>query len=106
MGVPDGSPETVGTVTGIQITPTQTVFTIVTGPMNLTVTFLSPIEVRTLKRFLFYQFQLALTICYKPDDWVKQSMPFAYLSLEASALDDASHSVQLYSEVTAGQFHR
>nr|VWO99943.1 Hypoxanthine-guanine phosphoribosyltransferase [Ganoderma boninense] len=50
------------------------------GPMNMTVTFLSPVE---------------------PDDWVKQSIPFSYLSVEAQSLDGKSYPVQLYSDITA-----
>ncbi|KAJ3479292.1 hypothetical protein NLI96_g9165 [Meripilus lineatus] len=48
--------------------------------MDLTVTFLSPIE---------------------PTDPVKQSLPFVYLSFEASATDGQSHDVQIYSDVGA-----
>ena len=33
-------------VTNIQITPTRTIFVMQAGPMNVTITFLSPIEVR------------------------------------------------------------
>ncbi|KAI1785602.1 hypothetical protein LXA43DRAFT_1065747 [Ganoderma leucocontextum] len=64
-------------VTNIQITPTRSIFVIQAGPMNITVTFLSPIE---------------------PDDWVKQSIPFSYVSVEAQSLD---YPVQVYSDITA-----
>ncbi len=38
-------------VTNIQVTPTRSIFTMQAGPMNVTVTFLSPIEVcRTTSR--------------------------------------------------------
>ncbi|TFK80597.1 hypothetical protein K466DRAFT_605206 [Polyporus arcularius HHB13444] len=77
----DGAADGIATVTDIQITPTRTIFTMQAGPMNLTVTFLSPVE---------------------PSDWAKQSLPFSYLSLEAHATDGASHSVQVYSDVTGG----
>lgn len=33
-------------VTSFQITPTQSVFVVRAGPMDVTVTFLSPVEVR------------------------------------------------------------
>ncbi|KAI0705121.1 hypothetical protein C8T65DRAFT_740959 [Cerioporus squamosus] len=65
-------------VTGIQITPTRSIFAMQAGPMNLTVTFLSPFE---------------------PSDWVNQSTPFSYLSVEAQSLDGDTHHVQLYSEI-------
>ncbi|KAH9935633.1 uncharacterized protein B0H18DRAFT_1082345 [Fomitopsis serialis] len=67
-------------LTRSQVTPTRTVWTIQAGPMSLTVTFLTPIE---------------------PSDWVRQSMPFSYLSFEAAATDGKSHSVQVYSDVSA-----
>ncbi|KAF8497614.1 hypothetical protein F5888DRAFT_1613618 [Russula emetica] len=60
-------------------TPTQTVFTGNTGPMQVNLTFLNPIE---------------------PGDWVKQSIPFSYLAFTANSLDGASHDVQVYSDVT------
>ena len=34
------------TVTNIQVTPTRTIFVLHAGPMNVTVNFLTPIEVR------------------------------------------------------------
>ncbi|TBU41779.1 hypothetical protein BD309DRAFT_964560 [Dichomitus squalens] len=67
-------------VTNVQFTPTRTIFVMQAGPMNLTVTFLTPIE---------------------PDDWVKQSIPFSYISVEAQSLDGNSHAVQLYSDISA-----
>ncbi|KAI0645913.1 DUF1793-domain-containing protein [Trametes meyenii] len=67
-------------VTNVQFTPTRTIFTMQAGPMNVTVTFLSPIE---------------------PSDWVLQSLPFSYVSVEANALDGQSHSVQVYSDISA-----
>ncbi|KAM5540215.1 hypothetical protein V8D89_006034 [Ganoderma adspersum] len=67
-------------ITNIQITPTRTIFIMQAGPMNVTITFLSPVE---------------------PDDWVKQSIPFSYLSVEAQSLDGNSYPVQLYSDITA-----
>ena len=35
------------TITDVQITPTRSIFSMQAGPMNITVTFLSPVEVRT-----------------------------------------------------------
>ena len=46
MGLdPNQSGPNVSTVTNVQITPTRSIYAITAGPMNLTVTFLSPIEV-------------------------------------------------------------
>ncbi|KAM5540216.1 hypothetical protein V8D89_006035 [Ganoderma adspersum] len=67
-------------VTNVQITPTRSIFIMQAGPMNITITFLSPVE---------------------PDDWVKQSIPFSYLSVEAQSLDRKSYPVQLYSDISA-----
>ena len=67
----------------------------VAGPMNLTITFLSPIEVSAGHCILYiFNYQ-------QPSDWVKQSFPFSYLSLEATSIDGEAHSVQVYSEITA-----
>ncbi|KAI1795669.1 hypothetical protein LXA43DRAFT_991614 [Ganoderma leucocontextum] len=67
-------------VTNVQITPTRSIFVMQAGPMNVTVTFLTPIE---------------------PDDWVKQSIPFSYVSVEAESLDGNSYPVQVYSDISA-----
>ncbi|KAI0793187.1 hypothetical protein C8Q75DRAFT_749208 [Abortiporus biennis] len=66
--------------TGVQVTPTRTIFFLQAGPMNLTATFLTPIE---------------------PEDPVKQSLPFSYLSFEAISNDGAGHDVQVYTDISA-----
>ncbi|RPD54725.1 hypothetical protein L226DRAFT_560384 [Lentinus tigrinus ALCF2SS1-7] len=68
------------TVVSTQITPTRSIFVMQAGPMNVTVTFLSPIE---------------------PSDWVNQSIPFSYVSVEAQSLDGAAHDVQVYSDISS-----
>ena len=40
--------QNISRVTNIQITPTRTIYVMSAGPLNLTVTFLSPIEVSSL----------------------------------------------------------
>ena len=40
------TPPNVATVTHVEITPTRSIYTMEAGTMNLTITFLSPIEVR------------------------------------------------------------
>ena len=42
-------------VTDIKITPTRSIFTLQTGPMNVTVTFLTPIEVTKSISFKSYE---------------------------------------------------
>ena len=83
-------------VTNVRVTPTQTIFSMVAGPMNVTLTFLSPVEVSAgiMVRRLANEKQ--------PSDWVKQSLPFSYLSLEATSRDGKPHAVQFYSGITAG----
>ncbi|KAF8874079.1 hypothetical protein BD779DRAFT_1630406 [Infundibulicybe gibba] len=68
------------TLVKTEITATRTIFTFSTGPMELEVTFLSPIE---------------------PTDLVRQSFPFTYMYLTAKATDGANHSVQVYTDITA-----
>ncbi|KAF8180551.1 hypothetical protein K438DRAFT_1938236 [Mycena galopus ATCC 62051] len=63
-----------------QVTPTRTIFTVQAGPMRLNVTLLSPIE---------------------PTDYVLQSFPFSYVYLDGTSTDGQSHSVQLYSDISA-----
>lgn len=38
----------------------------------------------------------------QPSDWVRQSMPFSYLSLEATSNDGQAHNVQVYSDISGG----
>lgn len=52
------------------------------GPVALTVTFLSPIFPKDLKR---------------------QSLPFSYVDVSVSSSDGKPHEVQLYTDITAGK---
>ncbi|PPR07202.1 hypothetical protein CVT26_012635 [Gymnopilus dilepis] len=61
-------------------TSTQSIFVLSAGPVDVTVTFLSPVE---------------------PTDLVKQSIPFAYMAVSAKSTDGAAHSVQIYSDISA-----
>ncbi|KAI9067371.1 hypothetical protein FKP32DRAFT_1563883 [Trametes sanguinea] len=76
----DDSPRMPANITNVQVTSTRSIFNMQAGPMNITVTFLSPIE---------------------PSDWVLQSLPFSYVSFEATALDGRPHDVQVYSDISA-----
>ena len=99
--------QNVSKITNIQFTPTRTIYVMTAGPMNLTVTFLSPIEVsfpsrpHTFVRGIGYDSRNSCMT--QPTDFVKQSIPFSYLSVEASSLDGQSHAVQLYSDISAGE---
>ncbi|KAH9071185.1 hypothetical protein EDB83DRAFT_2505800 [Lactarius deliciosus] len=72
-------------LTSVVVSPTQTKLTAVAGPMQINLTFLNPIEART-----------------RPGDWVKQSIPFSYMSLTAKSLDGAAHATQVYSDLSVG----
>jgi hypothetical protein len=66
--------------------------------MQVNVTALNPVEVR---------FQPSNTVSSAPTyaplqgDWVKQSIPFSYISLSATSLDNAAHTMQVYSDISA-----
>ncbi|KAJ7682669.1 DUF1793-domain-containing protein [Mycena polygramma] len=81
-----GSPAVAGTTfskavqKSSQFTSTQSVFVLSAGAVDITVTFLSPVE---------------------PTDLVKQSIPFAYMAVSAVATDGESHTVQVYSDISA-----
>ncbi|KAL1665470.1 hypothetical protein GGF50DRAFT_114109 [Schizophyllum commune] len=74
-------PDVNGTVvTSSRLTPTRTIVTSrVEDILQLNVTYLSPIE---------------------PDDLVLQSLPFAYMAVSVSSLDEKPHNVSLYSDVS------
>ncbi|OSX60304.1 hypothetical protein POSPLADRAFT_1148035 [Postia placenta MAD-698-R-SB12] len=63
-----------------EFTSTQTTFVLTAGPVDLTVTFLSPVE---------------------PSDLLNQSLPWSYLALSAAPSDGNSHSVQVYTDISA-----
>ncbi|KAI0683606.1 DUF1793-domain-containing protein [Cytidiella melzeri] len=81
-----GVPSVPGTTTqkavqkSLTFTSTQSTFILSAGPIDLTVNFLSPVE---------------------PDDLVKQSIPFSYFTVSALSTDGQSHSVQVYSDISA-----
>ncbi|KAL1747685.1 hypothetical protein HDZ31DRAFT_80256 [Schizophyllum fasciatum] len=64
----------------VEITATQSIFVMTAGTVDLTVRFLSPVE---------------------PDDLFKQSIPLSYMLLSAAANDGSTHSVQLYTDISA-----
>ncbi|KAJ7853748.1 DUF1793-domain-containing protein [Mycena leptocephala] len=62
-----------------RFTSTQSIFVLSAGLVDITVTFLSPVEA---------------------NDLVKQSIPFAYMAVSAASTDGRSHSVQVFSDIT------
>jgi hypothetical protein len=65
--------------TALQVTATRSIFTLNVAGVQLTAQWLSPIEPADLKR---------------------ESVPFTLLTVEARAIDGASHDVQLYADIT------
>ncbi|TRM67680.1 hypothetical protein BD626DRAFT_104598 [Schizophyllum amplum] len=64
----------------VEITSTQSIYVMTADTVDLTVTFLSPVE---------------------PSDLVKQSIPLSYMSLSAVSNDGNTHSVQVYTDISA-----
>ncbi|KAL0952529.1 hypothetical protein HGRIS_006790 [Hohenbuehelia grisea] len=75
MGPVQGDMKVMNTI----ITPTRSVLVAEVGPLQLNVTFLSPIE---------------------PNDLALQSFPFAYYYIDFVATDGQPHEVQLYTDTT------
>ncbi|KAI0088041.1 hypothetical protein BDY19DRAFT_1057674 [Irpex rosettiformis] len=67
-------------LTDLKLTPTRTILNATAGPVDLQITWLSPIE---------------------PSDLVAQSLPFSYMSVQVKSNDGQSHSVQVYSDISA-----
>lgn len=69
--------------TAFYYTSTRSTFIMdVAGKVEMNITFLSPVT---------------------PNDLRRQSLTFSYLNAEVRSLDGRPHSVQLYSDVSAGQ---
>ena len=90
MGIPSNSVGTNGTngtmpnvnQTSYTYTSTKSIFTMDVGSkVRMTITFLSPIT---------------------PDDMKRQSLTLSYMQVQVVSLDGSSHSVQLYSDISAG----
>ncbi|KAI0661062.1 DUF1793-domain-containing protein [Cubamyces menziesii] len=75
-----GTSFTKATQKSLKFTSTQSVFVMTAGPVDLTITFLSPVE---------------------PTDMVNQSLPLSYYAVSAASNDGNAHSVQLYTDISA-----
>jgi hypothetical protein len=65
-------------------TSTKSIFTMtVDGKVKMIITFLSPVT---------------------PNDLKRQSLTLSYLHVAVSSLDGQNHKVQLYADISAGQF--
>jgi hypothetical protein len=88
------------------LTATRTMFRMEAGPVSLNVSFLSPVEVRFRPIFIDIALELDIRACLviQPTNLVRQSFPFAYVYVDVSANDGQTHSVQLYTDVSACKF--
>lgn len=83
-----------------EITPSRSIFRLEAGPIQLNVTYLSPIEVRLFQRRL----KPVVSSPVQPNDYVRQSMPFSYMYIDGIVASDSQpHTVQVYSDITAGR---
>ncbi|KAJ6519201.1 hypothetical protein C8R45DRAFT_950524 [Mycena sanguinolenta] len=74
-----GSSFTQATQKSMTFTSTQSVFVLSAGPVDVTVTFLSPVDAT---------------------DLVRQSIPMSYMHVSVASTDGATHSVQVYSDIS------
>ena len=69
--------------------------------------WISPLPFLRLSRYVKVKYLCsritAISFLSKPADWVRQSIPFSYLSFEAASNDGEAHHVQVYSDVSAGE---
>ncbi|KAI0744972.1 DUF1793-domain-containing protein [Earliella scabrosa] len=79
-GIPEGLAVNKATQKRFQFTSTQSVFLMTAGPVDLAITFLSPVE---------------------PTDLVNQSLPLSYYTISAASNDGKPHSVQVYADISA-----
>lgn len=81
-----GDPLDVGSYvnqTSFEYTSTKSIFTLdVEGKVELTVTFLSPVV---------------------PDDLMRSSLPQSYMEVDVHSKDGNEHTVQLYTDISAGE---
>jgi hypothetical protein len=84
MGAPEKSPPA-ATQIAFEYTSNKSIFTFsVDGKVEMNVTFLSPLTASDQKR---------------------QSLVFSYLDVVVQAMDGANHDVQLYTDISAGEYH-
>ena len=67
------------------------------GPIDLTVNFLSPVEVIGSTRLT----EIRSLTPPKPRDILRQSLPFSYATLSVASTDGDAHDVKLYTDISA-----
>ncbi|KAJ1304799.1 hypothetical protein OPQ81_005935 [Rhizoctonia solani] len=79
LGVPSITANNVTFQTQTEFTATRTIISSRAGPIDLVVTFLSPLDT---------------------DDLVRLSLPFSYFSVSAVSNDGATHAVSVYTDIS------
>ncbi|KAL5519656.1 hypothetical protein ACEPAH_1339 [Sanghuangporus vaninii] len=80
LGVPPANTPLVNAIQqSFVFTPTRSSYVLQAGLVNVTMTFMSPIEAK---------------------DIVRQSLPFSYLYFEVDSIDGNAHDITIYSDVT------
>jgi hypothetical protein len=88
----------------VTVTPTQTIFAAEVWDVQVNLTFLNPIEVCLLNlRFCFKHRHTSLS---KPQDWVKQSIPFSYIAFTANSKSGIARHLQVYTDISGGTWNR
>ena len=64
----------------VRVTPTQSIFTLIAGPIELTINFFTPIDPIDLKRL---------------------SLPASYIAVSARSTDGGNHSIQFFTSMSA-----
>ncbi|HEX4788483.1 MAG TPA: DUF5127 domain-containing protein [Actinospica sp.] len=82
--LPGGPTLTVLNQTSLQVTATQSTYSFNGGGVELTVTFLSPVD---------------------PDDLKRQCVPFGYVTMQAASTDGAAHAVEVYFDISGEWAH-
>ncbi|KAG8707228.1 hypothetical protein FRC09_001952 [Ceratobasidium sp. 395] len=80
LGAPNAAGTTLAVQKSMKFTATKSTFVLAAGPVDLTVQFLSPVE---------------------PTDYLRQSLPFSYMTLTAKSTDGAAHKIQYYTDISA-----
>ncbi|KAN0093261.1 protein of unknown function (DUF1793) domain containing protein [Tylopilus felleus] len=78
--VASGASPAPATQQNMEFTATSTLFHLSAGPVDVVLSFISPVE---------------------PSDLVKQSTPFSYLTVQAISTDGAAHTVSIYTDISA-----
>ena len=83
-GLPSGPALTTMSQISLEVTATQSTYVLNGGGVELTVSFLSPVDPNNLRR---------------------QSVPFGYVTMQAASVDGNSHTVEVYFDISGEWAH-